>query len=237
MDRLQTGIIGFDDLVGKGIPRGSTIVLSGSPGAGKTCLSVSYLLKGIEMGESGIFCSFNENQSELIETQKSFGYDLKKYIKKKKLTIMDFSSGRPLGGGQIMLSSQGKLDLPSLIKHIKDEIDEISAKRLVIDPLTIIPLLFDDPREARYNTLRFFDMIRRFKVTTFAIAEWESKGYSVEEYLAHGVIRLYNTKEGSTRQRGIEIIKLRGVQHRNGVYPYRLTDDGIVILPNIKLPG
>jgi circadian clock protein KaiC len=237
MELTKTGIQGLDELLNGGIPTGWTTILSGQPGCGKTSLSMGFLIGGIEKyGETGVFCSFNENRKELGLTQESFGYNLTKYEKSNKLKILDFSVGRVLGDGQIVFK-QKSLDLPALTKILKDTINEISATRLVIDPLTIITLLFDDVREIRYNILRFFDVIRRFGVTTLAISEMSllSKGYTVEEFLAAGIIRLYNERLGSKRQRAIEIIKMRGINHKRGVFPLSITNNGIIISPEVEM--
>jgi circadian clock protein KaiC len=237
MELTKTGIQGLDELLNGGIPSGWTTIISGPPGTGKTCLAMGFLIGGIEnYDEPGVFCSFNENRKELGLTQESFGFNLTKYEKSKKLKILDFSVGRVLGDGQIVFK-QKNLDLPALSKILKDAINEICAKRLVIDPLTIISLLFDDIREIRYNFLRFFDVIRRFGVTSLAISETSliSKGYTVEEFLAAGIIRLYNERLGSKRQRGIEIIKMRGINHKRGIFPLSITNNGIVISPEVEM--
>ncbi len=236
MELTRTGIPGLDELLGGGIPSGWTAILSGAPGCGKTCLSVGYLVEGIKkFDESGIFCSFNESRKELLLTQKSFGYDLAKFEDKGRLKILDFSYGRAIGDGQLALQ-QTKVDLPALTKSIKESINEIDAKRLVIDPLTIISLLFDNIREVRYNFLRFFDVIRRFGITSLAITESSnSKGFTVEEFLASGIIRLYNERLGSKRQRGIEIVKMRGINHKRGLFPLSITNQGIIISPEVEM--
>ena len=237
MELTKTGLPGLDKLLGGGIPIGWTSILSGSPGAGKTCLSVGYLIEGMkQFDEPGIFCSFNESKKELYITQKGFGYDLEKYETEGKLKFLDLSYGRALGQGELALP-QIKLDLPGLTKKIKESIDAIGAKRMVIDPLTIISLLFDDVREVRYNFLRFFDVIRRFGVTTLAIAEKGLGSFSVEEFLAAGIIRLYNERLGAKRQRGIEIVKMRGINHKRGVFPISITDSGVVISPDVIMPS
>ena len=237
MELTKTGIKGLDELLNGGIPTGWTTILSGQPGCGKTCLSMGFLIEGIrKYDEAGIFCSFNENRKELGLTQESFGYDLTKYEELEKLKILDFSYGRVIGDGQIAVKQQN-LDLPALTKILKDEINEINARRLVIDPLTIISMLFDNVREVRYNFLRFFDVIRRFGVTSLAISETSvlSKGYSVEEFLAAGIIRLYNERLGSKRQRAIEIVKMRGINHKRGIFPLSITNNGILISPEVEM--
>lgn len=234
----KTGITGLDKLLGGGIPLGWSTILSGEPGAGKTCLSVGFLVRGVEdYDEPGIFCSFNESKKELYLTQLGFGHDLQKLESEKKFILLDFSYGRSLGDGQLALQ-QYRLDLPALTKKLKEAINSIGAKRMVIDPLTIITLLFDDIREVRYNIFRFFDVIRRFGVTSLAVVESKgTNGYRVEEFLAAGIIRLYNERSGSKRQRGIEIIKMRGVNHKRGVFPFSITDKGILISPELEMPS
>ncbi len=236
MELTKTGIKGLDELLGGGIPSGWTTILSGEPGSGKTCLSIGFIIEGIQQhDEPGIFCSFNESRKELILTQESFGYDLLEYEKSKKFSILDLSYGRALGEGQLALS-QTKLDLPALTKRIKEAINAIDAKRLVIDPITMIGLLFNNIRDVRYNFIRFFDVIRRFGVTSLAVAENStSMDYTVEEFLASGIIRLYNERLGSKRQRGIEIIKMRGINHKRGVFPLSITNKGVVISPEVEM--
>ncbi len=237
MDLAKTGLPGLDKILGGGIPRGWTSIISGSPGAGKTCLSVGFLIEGMkQFDEPGVFCSFNESKRELYMTQKSFGYDLEKYENQEKLKFLDFSYGRALGQGELALQ-QFKLDLPGLTKKLKESINVIDAKRMVIDPLTIISLLFDDIREVRYNFLRFFDVIRRFGVTSLAIVEKGLSSFTVEEFLASGIIHLYNERVGAKRQRGIEIVKMRGINHKRGVFPLSITDKGIIISPDVKMPS
>ncbi len=234
----KTGIVGLDKLLGGGIPVGWSTILSGEPGAGKTCLSVGFLVRGIEdYDEPGIFCSFNESKKELYLTQLGYGYDLHKLESEKKFILLDFSYGRALGDGQLALQ-QYRLDLPALTKKLKEAINSIGAKRMVIDPLTIISLLFDDIREIRYNMFRFFDVIRRFGVTSLAVVETKKKDeYNVEEFLAAGIIRLYNERSGAKRQRGIEIIKMRGINHKRGIFPFSITDKGIVVSPDVEMPS
>jgi circadian clock protein KaiC len=237
VELTKTGLPGLDKILGGGIPKGWTCIVSGSPGAGKTCLSIGYLVEGIkQFDEPGIFCSFNESKRELYTTQTSFGYKIDKYEKEEKFKFLDFSYGRALGQGEFALQ-QIKLDLPGLTKKLKESINQIGAKRMVIDPLTIISLLFDDIREVRYNFIRFFDIIRRFGVTSLAIVEKGMESFSVEEFLASGIIRLYNERVGAKRQRGIEIVKMRGINHKRGVFPVSITDKGIVISPDVKMPS
>ncbi|MFW9854827.1 MAG: RAD55 family ATPase [Candidatus Thorarchaeota archaeon] len=239
MEVIKTGLEGLDKLLMGGIPKGWIIILSGEPGAGKTCLSVGFLVKGIQKGENGIYVSFNESKKELYLTQKAFGYDLQKYEDDGNFRFLDFSYSHALGQGKLELPpSTGTIDLPELILKIREPIKSIDAQRMVIDPLTIISLLFENIREIRYNILRLFEVIGKFGVTTLAIAERPgTANYTVEEFLASGIIRLYNEREGAKRQRGIEVVKMRGMNHKRGIFPFSITGKGIVISPNVELPS
>jgi len=63
------------------------------------------------------------------------------------------------------------------------------------------------------------------------------ESFSVEEFLAAGIIRLYNERLGAKRQRGIEIVKMRGINHKRGIFPLSITDSGVVISPDVIMPS
>ncbi|MCK5345260.1 MAG: circadian clock protein KaiC, partial [Candidatus Heimdallarchaeota archaeon] len=79
-------------------------------------------------------------------------------------------------------------------------------------------------------------VIRRFGVTSLAVTESSSsKGFTVEDFLAAGIIKLYNERLGSKRQRGIEIVKMRGINHKRGLFPLSITNQGIIISPEVEM--
>jgi len=77
MDRIVTGITGLDDLIGGGIPEGSTILLTGSCGTGKSILSLQYIYNGAMSGEPGLYVTFEETKEKIIEHSKKFNMDIR----------------------------------------------------------------------------------------------------------------------------------------------------------------
>ncbi len=238
---MKTGIQGLDELLGQGLPRGWTVLIKGEPGSGKTTLCLEYLVRRAEMGEPGIFVSFNETKEEVLATQKK-GWNWEKWEEQGLLRFIDMSFARVIGRGQLLTKS-GKIDLTDFLKSLLEEhIKKIDAKRLVIDPITIIAMMYDSPRDLRFMLLRFFEILNRARVTSFLIYE-SAATRDTEDlalFLAQGIILLYNQRSGElgwSRQRGIEIYKMRGVNHKLGVYPFTIHDKGISISSEFRLPS
>jgi len=94
-DRVKTGVKGLDELIGGGLPKSSSILLSGEAGTGKTIFSLQYIYSGAkDYGEPGIYVTFEEKPDELRREALQFGWDLKKYEDEKKIVILDAASLR-----------------------------------------------------------------------------------------------------------------------------------------------
>ncbi len=242
IEYMKTGIQGLDELLGRGLPRGWNVLVKGEPGSGKTTLGLQYLVRGAEMGEPGIYVSFNETRDEILITQKE-GWNWEKWEEEGKLRFIDLSFARVIGRGQILTKS-GKIDMTDFLKSLlEDHIKQIGAKRLVIDPITIISMMYGSTSDLHFMLLRFFEILNRSKVTSFLIYESSATSEGDDDlalYLAQGIILLYNQRSGDlgwSRQRGIEIYKMRGVNHKLGVYPLSISDNGISISSEFRLPS
>ncbi len=97
-DRCRTGVTGLDKMLYGGIPRGRTVLVEGPPGAGKTILSMHFIISGIldnpENPEPAIIVCLDENPSDLIREASEFGWDLQKLMGLRQLVIIDAFSGR-----------------------------------------------------------------------------------------------------------------------------------------------
>jgi KaiC/GvpD/RAD55 family RecA-like ATPase len=222
VERAKTGIKGLDELLSGGFPRESTIMLTGGPGAGKTTFSMNYLVNGAtHYGENGVYVSLEEEPERIIRNSMScFNWPVEELIKKKRLKLV-----------------RAELyDFDKLKIMIEDEVDALKAKRLVIDPTTIISLFFEKPLEIRRAIIDLDRVVKKLGCTSLLICEMPegTKGISafgVEEFVADGIIVMYHFR-GEKYTRAISIKKMRATRHDVGLHPVEITTEGIVVYPS-----
>jgi KaiC/GvpD/RAD55 family RecA-like ATPase len=222
IERTKSGIKGLDPLLSGGFPRESTIMLTGGPGCGKTTFSMNYLVNGaLEYGENGVYVSLEEEPERVIRNSSAcFNFPIQELIKKKKLKFV-----------------RAELyDFDKLKIMIEDEVDALKAKRLVIDPTTIISLFFEKPLEIRRGILDLDRVVKKLGCTSLLICEVPEgmKGISafgVEEFVADGIIVMYHFR-GEKYTRALSIKKMRATRHDVGLHPIEITKEGIVVYPN-----
>lgn len=216
--RVKTGIPGLDDICGGGIPQKSLLVVSGDPGSGKTIMSLEYLYMGAtKYDEPGIFISLEEAQDDLLLTARTFGWDYKKMIEKKKLDIVSIDL----------------YDFDQLKNIIEDSINRLKAKRVVIDPGVIFRLYFKDELDARKKILSLAKMLKASGCTTIVTNESMGEAsslFGLEEYVADGVLLLMHRKQKNKYVRSAAIVKMRDSKISEKMHPVKLSDKGIEIL-------
>ena len=224
-DRVHTGIFGLDEVMQGGLKRNSVNIVGGGAGSGKSILCMQYLVEGINnYNENGVYISFEENSDKILSNFNQFGWDLENKIKSKKLIILYYTPEQV----EKVLESGGGL--------VRDAIESINAKRLIMDSLTAFTLLQDTEIDKRKSVLKLFQEARKWGVTSLMTSEQEpdpDKHISnVIEFQTDGVILLYNTRKGDVRQRSLEIFKMRATQHAVKIFPMKIEEKGIVIYPD-----
>ncbi|NCJ07594.1 circadian clock protein KaiC [Synechococcales cyanobacterium C] len=231
VQKIRTLIEGFDDISHGGLPKGRTTLISGTSGTGKTLFAIQFLYHGIlNFDEPGIFVTFEESPTDIIQNALSFGWDLQQLSGDGKLFILDAS---PDPEGQEVA---GDFDLSALIERIQYAIRKYKAKRVAIDSVTAIFQQYDAASVVRREIFRLTARLKQIGVTTVMTTERidEYGGvarYGVEEFVSDNVVILRNVLEGERRRRTLEILKLRGTSHMKGEYPFTITKDGINIFP------
>ena len=129
LPKARSGIRGLDEITGGGLPRGRPTLVCGSAGAGKTLFSVEFLVRGIEMGEPGVFMAFEETAEELAQNVASLGFDLERLSAQKKL-LVDFVRVE-----RAEIEETGEYDLEGLFVRLGHAIDTVGAKRVVLDTI------------------------------------------------------------------------------------------------------
>ncbi len=228
--KVRTGIAGFDDLAQGGLPKGRSVLVSGSPGSGKTVFGLEFLYRGLEQGEPAVFVTFEERTGDLLTEAAGFGWDFGSFARKGLLAFVDASG---IAEHQI---EAGEYDFGGLISRIRHAVSKVGAKRVVIDSLASLFLRYRDNALIRRELFRIIDLLRRLGATTVITAERVRdedavSRFGVEDFVADGVIHLYHSLKGADRERQIEILKLRGARHQTGLHPFLIGDDGITVFP------
>ena len=139
LQKLPTGIEGFDDVCQGGLPIGRSTLISGTSGTGKTVFSLNFLYNGIrQFDEPGIFVTFEESPLDILRNAASFGWNLQEMVEQDKLFLLDAS---PDPEGQDVA---GSFDLSGLIERINYAIRKYKARRVAIDSITAVFQQYDE---------------------------------------------------------------------------------------------
>jgi circadian clock protein KaiC len=229
LQKENTGIPGFDEITGGGLPQGRSTLVCGSAGAGKTLFAMEFLVRGATLyNQPGVFISFEETDEELSQNVASLGFDLKQLIADKKL-LLDYVFIE-----RAEIEETGDYDLEGLFLRLGHAIDAVGAKRVVLD--TLEALFSGLPNEAiiRAELRRLFRWLKGKGVTAVITCE-RGEGtltrYGLEEYVADCVILLDHRVQNQISTRRMRIIKYRGTSHGTNEYPFLIDEHGFSVLP------
>ncbi len=231
-----TGIEGFDSLLGNGIPKGNSIIMAGGAGSGKTIFCLQTMVNKAIEGKKCLYMTLEENEEKLIQHMEDFGWDAEKLIKTGKLKILRMNPFDITRNVDAMLAKQ-KGELLIDIDPVLLPKDYARPDFIVIDSLTAIASAFTGKDDSyRIYIEQLFRFLEKTKATSFLITETEQvpKIFSttgVEEFLADGVVVLYALKHGNVRENALEILKLRGSNHKKNIVAMQIGDNGLTIYP------
>lgn len=232
VEKLATGIPGFDLIALGGLAKGRTTLVTGTAGSGKTIFATQFLAEGIKLGEAGVFVTFEEPPDDICQNVASMGWRLAEWVDAGRFAFVD-ASPQPGEEAQII----GSYDLGALMARIEHAVRRVGATRVSLDSLGAVFARFADSTVIRGELHRLVSGLRGLGVTSVLTAERaESDGeiarYRVEEFVADNVVVLRNRLEDEKRRRTIEILKFRGTDHQKGESPFTvLPREGIVVIP------
>ena len=223
--KVSTGIASLDKLFsGGGYSKGSTVLISGTAGTGKTSIAAAFIIASCKRGEKSLYLSYEESPGQLIQNLRSIGFDLERWVKKGLLKIV---STRPAFFGLEM----HLLDLYKIL-------DDFKPTSVVIDPLTSL-IGQADESEIQSMLTRMIDMLKSRAITgvftslVSSTAQNDTSGEIGVSSLIDSwiVVRELEEDEGRKRIRGLYIVKSRGTGHSSDVQKMIFSDDGIQLLP------
>lgn len=245
---LFTGIPGFDDLLVKGIPKGSNIIIAGGPGSGKTIFCLQTLYNKALDGKDCVFLSMEERPERLMDHLLEFGYKIAEIERGENQIII-----RVDGKGRISLKRLQPIKLARSIEALLEKAsgtlpididlvldffpEDFDVCLLTLDSISAIETAFSGTRrQYRIYIEQLFRYFEHLDITTLMITESSNAPHQfsntgVEEFLADGIFVFYNFQGVKRRTRGAEIYKLRGAAHSQKIVPMEITSKGIVINP------
>jgi len=228
---IETGIPGLDKLFSRGIPQGSSILIVGGTGSGKTIFCLQTLAYLASQGKKCFYLSFEESAEKLKKQMIKFGWEPEKLIQSGKLEIkrvppFDIKSG-----------VKSPFDIEKIFVQRKPTqvTSEFKPDIIVLDSITALATAFvENPQSYRLFLEKIFIFLEGLECTMLFTSEIKQipdlySSIGVEEFLSDGVIVLYNIQRNNKRENSLEVLKMRGEKHDKKMVPISITDKGIIV--------
>ncbi len=232
LPKSPTGIKGFDEITGGGLPAGRPTLVCGPPGAGKSLFAMQFLVNGItDYGEPGVLITFEENRADVVADVSSLDFDLDGLEADGRLLV-----------DALILEPQsidtGEFDLEALMVRLAWAVEQIGAKRVAIDNVEALFAAFSKPALIRSELRRLFRWLKDRQLTTVITGE-RGEGtltrHGIEEYLSDCVVVLDDRVSQDTATRRLRVLKYRGSNHGRNEYPFLIGTHGLEVLPITSL--
>ncbi|HEV7571691.1 MAG TPA: circadian clock protein KaiC [Thermoanaerobaculia bacterium] len=219
-ERISTGIPDLDEMLAGGIYRGSTVLVSGTAGAGKSSISAHVAKAACDRGERCLLFAYEESPQQIMRNMRTIGIDLAGYVRNGLLHCI---SERPTTFGL-------EMHLATIHKAIRD----YSPKVLIVDPITNF-FSIADPREVKAMLMRLVDFLKMQQITA-VMTSLTSGGHALEATEA-GISSLIDTwlllrdmESNGERSRAMYVLKSRGTAHSNQLREFVLTSKGVKLI-------
>jgi circadian clock protein KaiC len=219
--RISTGIDRLDGMMGgKGFYRGSSILMSGTAGTGKTSVAAHFVDAACRRGERCLYFAFEESPKQIVRNMRSIGIDLEPWVNKG---LLQFHAARPTYGG---------IEEVLLVTH--KAITSFSPTVVVVDPITNL-LMVSTLNEVRSMLTRLIDFLKTKEITaiftslTAASGPLEASEADVSSLMDTWLL-LKAIEVGGERNRALYVLKSRGMEHSNQIREFLLTNDGLRLL-------
>jgi len=220
-ERASTGVAGLDEMLGGGLPRSSSTVIQGATGTGKTLLGLHFLLEGASRGEPGVHFTLEETADQLRGIAQALGWNLLELERRGLLTLS--------------YASPVELSTDAYLNRMRGLLEQVKAKRAVLDSLTSMEL--GVPSERRFKELVYSmtKHLRALAVTfnmnmevTELLGSAQLSGHGIS-FAADNVIQLKYVEQDGRLDRGISVLKARGVRHATEVRKMNIEARGIEV--------
>src|SRR6186713_2609759 len=230
--KIATGIPGFDEITGGGLPEGRPTLVCGGPGCGKTMFALEFLVHAAARGESGVFVTFEETEEDILKNVASLGYDVADLVARKRLALEYIRVERA------EIEETGEYDLEGLFIRLDHALRSIGARRIVLDTIESLFAGLTNAGLLRAELRRLFAWLKERGITAVITGERGTDTLTrqgLEEYVSDCVIFLDHRVTDQISTRRLRVVKYRGSSHGTNEYPFLIDRRGIAVLPVTSL--
>ena len=244
VERIKTGISGFDDLIEGGFPKGATVVLTGGPGTGKTIFGLQFLYNGAKSGEKVLYVTFEQRREDLLKQAIQFGWNLVELQEQGLLEVLSIPSWEITHS--TLDAIKKKAQTQKIGRIVIDSITTLSINAPILTNMNNLSVqqvleqstIFSPPIVGDYILKQFiYSFIARLSeidATTLLISDSASQGDymtidTVSEYAADGVVIINFETLGGAYSRTLLVRKMRHTKNDEDIHPLEIGKDGIVV--------
>jgi circadian clock protein KaiC len=226
--KAATGIEGFDEITGGGLPRGRVSLLLGGPGAGKTVFALETLVNGARnYGEPGIFVAFEESSKQIVANAATFGWDLPG-LEREHLFFLDARLSPTT-------VQAGSFDLAGMLAGLSDRVRAMKTRRVVFDGIDVLLTLLDDTVAERREMHRIYEWLQAENLTgiiTSKASETDrrsSERYAFLQFMCDCVVQFAHRLSDRVSLRTLRVAKYRGSAFAENEFPIVISAEGIKV--------
>ncbi len=221
--KILTGIQGFDEITGGGVPEGRTTLVMGGAGCGKTVFALQTLVNGGRQEQAaGLFVAFEEDTRQIVANASTFGWNISA-LERKKLFFLDAQLSPEV-------VKAGDFDLVGMLSLLEAKAKELDAKRIVFDGLDVLLGLLDDPAKERREVYRIRDWLAKTGMTaiiTQKMGQDTEQRYGFLQFMVDCVIVLRHLVVEGSAFRNLRVVKYRGSGFSGDEFPISLSNEGL----------
>jgi circadian clock protein KaiC len=228
LEKVPSGIEGFDDITGGGLPLGRTTLLMGGPGCGKTVLALQVLVSATtHYGTPGIFVAFEENARRVSANGEKFGWKMRE-LEEKQIFFIDACLRSDV-------VKSGVFDLTGLLAALEAKASQIAAKLIIFDAIDVLLSLLDDPATESRELYRLHEWLLSHDLTGILTTKLEenqpavAQRYGFMPFMADCAVLLTQRVVGRVVVRAMRVLKYRGSAHVLNEVPFVIGPSGVEV--------